>query len=172
VEVAGRAGIRGGRCAANHAARRPPLARGARSGASLGRPLSSQYYIPVIYLCSHYSHINNYHTNQGSPTGGVAPPTTLLGALHSRGALVLGPRWADPLSSQYYIPVNYLCSHYSHINNYHTNQGSPTGGVAPPTTLLGTLHSRGALVLGPRSADPCRRNNIFQSIIYALITVT
>jgi hypothetical protein len=45
-------------------------------------------------------------------------------------------------------------------------------GVAPPTTLLGTLHSRGALVLGPRSADPRRLNIIFQSIIYALITVT
>lgn len=66
---------------------------------------------------------------------GVAPPATLLGALHSRGALVLGPRWAILASCQYYILVNYLCSHYRHINKYHQNTGRRRGRSPPQNEL-------------------------------------
>lgn len=44
------------------------------------------------------------------------------------------------LSCQYYILVNYLCSHYRDINNYHQNTGRRWG-RSPP---LNELHARAA----------------------------
>ena len=39
------------------------------------------------------------------------------------------------LSCRYYILVNYLCSHYRHINNYHQNTGRRRGRSPPQNEL-------------------------------------
>jgi len=78
---------------------------------------------------------------RGGVALGVAPPTTLLGTLHSRGALVPGPRSADPCRDNNQRGVNYLCSHYRHINNsLKTILGA---GAKPPAMLRSNEPKRG-----------------------------
>jgi hypothetical protein len=67
-----------GRCAAHHAGSAPPLAQGARSGASLGgfAPGPDPCF-ELNYLCDDNESINNltkrYHRDDKSPTGAKPP---------------------------------------------------------------------------------------------------